>query len=77
MSVYVKKPASSSQTNCSSTWFIRSFEGPYIVVSHVQRCLDLLGLRHESDNTEPSTVSVEKLLVVPPGDPRDLHPQDL
>ena len=76
MCVYVRRPPSSSQTHGSCTRFICRFKGPYIVISHVHGRPDLLRLRHESDNTELSTVNIEKLVVVPSGDSQDLCEQD-
>ena len=71
MHLYVRRPRSSTETHGSCTRFICRFEGPYIVVSYVHGRPDLFRLRHEIDDTELSTVNIEKLVVVPSGDPHD------
>ena len=76
MRVYVRRPPFSSQNHGSCTRFICCFEGPYIVVSDVHGRPDLLQLHNEINNTGLSTVNIEKLVVVPSGDPHDVCEQD-
>lgn len=67
--VYIRKPPPSSQAKGSATRFIRKFEGPFIVSRNVHGREDLLEVHREHTPSDTQVVNIEKLIVVPDGDP--------
>ena len=49
--------------------FIRRYDGPFLVVGHVHGRQDLLQLKHVTTGKQLGPVNIEKIMVVPDGDP--------
>ena len=72
--VYVRLPPSSTEKG-AATRFIRRYDGPFLVVGHVHGRQDLLQLRHLTTGKQLGAVNIEKIVVVPDGDPcADIRP---
>ena len=67
--VYVRLPPPSSTEKGAATRFIRRYDGPFLVVGHVHGLQDLLQLRHLTTGKQLGAVNIEKIVVVPDGDP--------
>ena len=75
--VYVHLPPPSSTEKGAATRFIRRYDGPFLVVAHVHGRQDLLQLRHLTTGKELRAVNIEKIVVVPDGDPcADIRPDE-
>ena len=73
--VYVRLPPPSSTEKGAATRSIRRYDGPFLVVAHVHGRQDLLQLRHLTTGKELRAVNIEKIIVVPDGDPcADIRP---
>ena len=73
--VFVRLPPPSSTVKGAATRFIRRYDGPFLVVGHVHGREDLLRLRHITTGKELGAVNIEKIIVVPDGDPlADIRP---
>ena len=73
--VFVRLPPPSSTVKGAATCFIRRYDGPFLVVGHVHSREDLLRLRHITTGKELGAVNIEKIVVVPDGDPlEDIRP---
>ena len=71
--VYIHKEPQTSTTG-EATWFLRTFDGPFIVTGHPYDCNDLLTLKHLSTVAAlPRPVNIEKCVVVPDQDTFDLQ----
>ena len=75
--VYMRKESAPSKRG-QKTSFLRNFDFPFIVTGHPHGKQDLLNLRHAtSGNDWLHPVNVEKIVVVPEGNPSEIAPQDL
>ena len=75
MRVYVHRPPPSAQPQGLSPRFTRRFDGPFVVQGLVHGRQDLITLRHEITGQDIGVVNIEKIVVVPTGDPQDLRPE--
>ena len=75
MRVYVRRPPSAAQPQGLSPRFTRRFDGPFIVQGLVHGCQDLIKLRHEITGQDIGDVNIEKIVIVPTGDPQGLRPE--
>ena len=72
--VYIRKELQTSKAG-EATWFLHTFDGPFIVTSHPYDHNDLLTLKHLSTGAAlPGPVNIEKCVVVPDQDTFDIHP---
>ena len=69
--VFVRLPPPSSTPKGAATRFLRKYDGPFLVVGHLHYRQDLLRLRHLTTGKELKAVNIEKIVVVPDGDPHD------
>lgn len=76
MRVYVRRPPPTSQPKGLTPRFTRRFDGPFLVTGHVHGRQDLLRLRHETTGQDMRTVNIEKIIVVPEGNPHDIRPEN-
>ncbi|KAL9981137.1 hypothetical protein ACROYT_G009801 [Oculina patagonica] len=67
--VFVRLPPPSSTAKGAASRFIRRYDGPFLVVGHVHGRQDLLQLRHLTTDKGLKAVNIEKVVVVPDGDP--------
>ena len=73
--VFVRLPPPSSTVKGAATRFLRRYDGPFLVVGHVHGREDLLRIRHIATGKELRAVNIEKIVVVPDGDPlADIRP---
>ena len=69
--VFVRLPPPRSTPKGAATHFVRKYDGPFLVVGHNHDRQDLLRLRHLTTGKELKAVNIEKIVVVPDGDPHD------
>ena len=75
--VFVRLPPPSSTPKGAATRFLRKYDGPFLVIGHIRGRQDLLRLRHMTTGKELKAVNIEKIVVVPDGDPHaDIRPDD-
>ena len=73
--VFVRLPPPSSTVKGAVTRFIRRYDGPFLVVGYVHGREALLRLRHITTGKELGAVNIDKIVVVPDGDPlADIRP---
>ena len=71
--IFRKEPQTSKTGE--ATWFLRTFDGSFIVAGHPYDHNDLLTLKHLSTGAAlPRPVNIEKCIVVPDQDTFDLQP---
>ena len=72
--VYIRKEPQTYKTG-EATWFLHTFDGPFLVTGHPYDHNDLLTLKHLSTGAVlPRPVNIEKCVVVPDQDTYDLQP---
>ena len=72
--VYIRKEPQTYKTG-EATWFLRTFDGLFLVTGHPYDRNDLLTLKHLSTGAVwPRPVNIEKCVVVPDQDTNDLQP---
>lgn len=73
--VFVRLPPPSSTSKGAATCFLRKYDGSFLVIGHIHGRQDLLRLQHTTTGKELKAVNIEKIVVIPDGDPHhDIRP---